>query len=655
MNKPLARAAIVPLSSVLLSAAGMLFVASCTTTRLPRAAADPDDPIRFHTWEDYYERGRRRILAGDVQRAREDFEVCVGLRQGARRKNDRDDWRVRTHGMHMFNGYFPNRELGICHYRQGDLDRAQFYLERSTSQTPSSRAVFFINRIEAQRLVGARPAPPRIELAAAGPVWTDASTYRVAGRATGPGKIARVAVGGTPVFVELADDSVSFSETVDLVPGANHIRVEAEDLGGERVEASLEVIADWEGPQFAIQGLEKGSNGWTVRGECADNGELRTLVFNGKPIRIRDRARRAPLLVTALRGEPALLRAEDRAGNKLEIDLASRLEAEAPGGAAPEIEVSQDRAVTVVHEDRYYLDGEVVSSAGLEHLTLNGDELIHPDLESRTRIRFSRFCPVQPGTNVLELVAVDARGAQATKALTVVRTAPDYVRKEYRLGASVPPIYASHNPAVGRAWQARIMEALVGNGPPRFNLLTTDPDDLAAICRELDLQSIDLVDPRARIDYRKFNTADLSFNGLLVQHDEGVEIRVHLVDTQDGMRHGYADMYIDSQDPAPQVRVQALVDKIERHYPVLTGNVVRLAGNRAALNIGEDSGLTGWARFLVIEPGSDGSLRRGSIRAQGDQWLELQVVDLDARSAMGALRPRGTARFVEKGDYVYAR
>ena len=174
------------------------------------------------------------------------------------------------------------------------------------------------------------------------------------------------------------------------------------------------------------------------------------------------------------------------------------------------------------------------------------------------------------------------------------------------------------------------------------------------MARELELQLVDLIDPRAHIDYQKLNAADLSFNGLLVHHREGIEIRIHLVDTVSGNRHGYVDVYIDNKDKE-DLKLQGLASKIERHYPVLTGNVLERKGDKAILNLGTQSGLNQWARFLVIQPGPDGSLDRGKLLMSNKQWLELSVIDLTEHSARGAVLPKGGIDQLTEGDFVYAR
>ena len=488
-----------------------LSLMACAPNRLPPGGVDPSDPIRFHTWEDYYERGRRRILAGRIQAACEDFEVCLGLRKGARRKNDVDDWRVRTHGMHMFNGYFPNRELGICYYFKGDLTNALRYLNRSASQTPSSRSAFYINKIHADR-VSAVPVPrPQIALATTNRAWTSNQAFEVAGTARGAGKIAHIRVQGEPLPIELAKTNISFLNTVALRAGTNRIRVEAEDLKGQRSSEEVIVYADWERPQLSVRRVDQTTSGWDVDLVCADAGGLETLSYNATSLLLQSGARHQAHRVSIEAGSGAAFTARDVAGNTLQVDLRTMLALHASATEGrdrsdrnrdashlpstqngleqrPSIFIQQTQAVDVVHTDRFFIDGTVVSTNGLVALTINGKDLLLTKGPDAQRTRFSTFCALCEGTNTLHVVATDTLGQTQTNSLTVVHAPPVYVRTEYRLAASVPPLYASRNQADGYAWQVRLVEALLARKHQRFNLLTTDAEDLAALAREVELR-----------------------------------------------------------------------------------------------------------------------------------------------------------------------
>ncbi len=650
-------------------------LASCGTAKKPAAPRDPADPIRFHTWEDYYERGRRRVLAGSIQAAKEDFETCLGIRRGARRSNSQDAWRVRTHGMHMFDGYFPNRELGVCHYHQGNLAMALDFLRRSMSQTPTDRAEFFINQVTADILKQALAEPPRILLDTNRPVLTRGSEYVVKGLAIGNGRISRISIDGAQIHVGAAQEELPFAQTVPLDAGENTIEIIAEDLKGQSVREELTVFADRLPPHVAVVDVVQLGERRRVRIECGDDVGLSGVRVDDKPLPFDTESGQTAFTLMIDSGEPTPLTVADRAGNTLTVDLTHMTDGQtgltspgtsATGGAAdeplstnglpgPVIRVQHDRDVYVVHRDRFFVDGEVTFTGRPSLFTLNGRDVLGKTGADDNRVRFAAYHGLKEGTNVLTLVAEDAEGHRQTRNLTVVRRPPEYVKKSYRLGASVPPLYASRRPSDGTAWQTRVVEKMIGAARPRFNLMSVDAEDMEAVLAEMNLQRMSLVDPRARIDYSRLNSADLSFNGLLVHHREGIELRFHLVDADTGARHGYVDVYIDESDPDPDIKLNGLITKIERHYPVLSGRVLDSAGDDIRLDAGEQAGLNDWARFLVVRPGPDGSIDRGTILCNEGRHIELQIVDLEKNESVATPLGSLAAGLVSKGDYFYAR
>ena len=75
----------------------------------------------FHgRWWNYYERGSSYLSGKYYAEAMSDLRQALAGR-GA------DTWRARTYGLH-FVEYFPNRELGVAYFEQGNLEEAERYL-----------------------------------------------------------------------------------------------------------------------------------------------------------------------------------------------------------------------------------------------------------------------------------------------------------------------------------------------------------------------------------------------------------------------------------------------------------------------------------------------------------------------------------------------
>jgi len=137
--------------------AGVLSMLSGCLSVQRHSSADPY-VLHHHNWWNHYERGRLFLKDGNFAAARKDFETALGLIPGARYPYAMERWRARTYGMHMMEGYFPHRELGICLFELGEYQQALELLETSIQMEPSARAKFYINRSRKQ--LAQASAPP---------------------------------------------------------------------------------------------------------------------------------------------------------------------------------------------------------------------------------------------------------------------------------------------------------------------------------------------------------------------------------------------------------------------------------------------------------------------------------------------------------------
>ena len=99
----------------------------------------------FHgRWWNYYERGSS-YLSGKYY-----AEAMSDLRQALAGRGS-DTWRARTYGLH-FVEYFPNRELGVAYFEQGNLEEAERYLEISLKQIDTERAHYYLDLVKKARI-----------------------------------------------------------------------------------------------------------------------------------------------------------------------------------------------------------------------------------------------------------------------------------------------------------------------------------------------------------------------------------------------------------------------------------------------------------------------------------------------------------------------
>ncbi len=307
------------------------------------APTPPDDgeTLYRHNWWNYYTRAATRLRQGRTADAEDDFARCLGLLDGVKFPNASDMWRARTYGLHFVEGYFPNREYGICLYERQAYTQAVVYLERSLEQEPSGRAKHYLNQARRQQLTGQRVPPPQLRLAAesAAPLYTRALTARIAGTASGAARIRELVVGGRADFIELAEPEVDFSRDLPLRAGTNVITVEASDLLGRRATLRTVRIADWQPPRLLIRSVTAHAGGWRVEGLCRDEYGVAKLSFNGHPLLPPAPDPVPPSETPFTLDAPAgggTLRVSDLAGNVLTVAVTAPLLHETAGMDAPE-------------------------------------------------------------------------------------------------------------------------------------------------------------------------------------------------------------------------------------------------------------------------------------------------------------------------------
>ena len=547
----------------------MLVLAGC----LVPLDEEQGETLYYHNWWNYYRRAAYRQKQGNATGAQEDLECCLGLRSGAKFKNTQDMWRARTYGLHFLEGYFPNRELGICLYENNDIKQAIHYLEISLNQEPSGRAKHYLNLARAKELAGTKVAPPRVQVSDdTKSLFTSERKCVIAGSAAGDGLIRHLSVGGHEEFIELAEPLLKFERSVSLSPGTNVVAVVAEDLQGQRVTRKVLRIADWQPPRLLVRRVVQAGNEWLVEGVCRDESGL-TEVMSGTTRIYRFGAGAAAVEVPVSIRVPkngVTLSAVDRAGNRLECPLkpetlqADLVDAPAvafsasgimggmallsPAGVVdlrvassagvlaprilasatkvkskdrlrPSLTLKDCQPLTHVFAEDFFVDGKASDGGGLASVTINGENLLEEGDEGTLRTYFMRRIPLDPGTNEFEVVATDQAGNQSVRPLTVIRLQPEYMDDALRLSVGVPPLTPADVGYVGvRA--KRSMEMELTRSPVRFRLLERN-EGWDFVLREQGLSVSDLADPSAALRIGKMVPAEMLLMGKIFQRPKG--------------------------------------------------------------------------------------------------------------------------------------
>ena len=266
----------------------VLFVSLCITLSVTVPAKADDSGSFRGKWWNYYDRGLEYSDKGEWGNALKDFTKAADMR-------DKDQRMARTYGMH-FTDYFPHRELGIAYFHLGDLSRALKELEISIRSAETAKATLYLNRVRKALLSGAadkRISPPQVTLSKpANGILVKDRSIRLAGKAGGEGFISVISINGSPYPVEKAEKEISFSREIQLEDGSNLIRVLAEDLLGNRSEATVTVVAKRDGPGITLSEVipeERGGKRFVkVTGEITDSAGIRRILVGTQEVVLKD-------------------------------------------------------------------------------------------------------------------------------------------------------------------------------------------------------------------------------------------------------------------------------------------------------------------------------------------------------------------------------
>ncbi len=99
------------------------------------------------------EKWYKAYSTGIAAMTRSDWQIAIARFSAALEQRKFDAGKTRAAGA-MFIEYYPNREIGVCYYHLGNLERARQFLWLSMQQSPSPRAREFL-----ERLTEGEPAP----------------------------------------------------------------------------------------------------------------------------------------------------------------------------------------------------------------------------------------------------------------------------------------------------------------------------------------------------------------------------------------------------------------------------------------------------------------------------------------------------------------
>jgi tetratricopeptide (TPR) repeat protein len=617
-----------------------LLIAGCLTiTNHP--TADPYQ-VTHHNWWNYYQRGRLYLHDQEFEKAASDFEIALGIRPGSRYSNTQERWRVRTYGMHMMDGYFPHRELGVALFNLEQFQRALDLLEQSMNMEPTARAKFYISRIHEKLALETAP-PPTIQVAHL-PEWTNQRSLEVSGQAYGSNTINKLTINDIPEFIELAKPQIHFQQNILLTEGTNHLRIAATDTSGKQTAMPRTIIADWTPPAFHLQ-----RQGDLLTVHCSDNQGLGSILINGDRNTLSGRMYQFDWSVS--NKQPLALELTDRSGNQVQWSLsADELThmAQMQTPQPPQFNIDQAEQVVTIFTPEYELDIQALDDTALKLVELNGRNLLtHPSPLFRTAQRVQ----LTQGTNKLAIALEDFEGNRVERKLSVIYREPEYIDSIYRLGTVLAPIETEVEQHEFGVRTARYISHELTKEPVRFHLLAGADSD-PVLKREMELSSTAFVDPRASLKAGQMLDSDLIFITRILHDAPGQTVYMEVFDTDSEDSLFVEDIYVEDVQLLSE-QLEGLVMKVEQRFPIIKAMVYKAPNNQLMIDAGKKSGAQQNMRFLVIR--SEGRFEEGRVLLSGNKPAEAVIADIEMEGSKIKMAKGPTRETVRSGDYVYSR
>ncbi|MGA1792244.1 MAG: CsgG/HfaB family protein, partial [bacterium] len=638
----------------------ILLSCSCAVPKIEPCIKDGKDysKIRYITthndWDSCYLRGRSYMDGGCLDLAIKEFAKSIHDRS--------DDERLaRAYGMH-FMGYFPHRELGIIYYHTGRTQEAMKELEKSIQDSPSSKAMYFLNEVRRQWLQenDLDLFPPRLHLSfpSSDHYLTNALKLTIKGQAEDDNFVSSLSIDGEPIFIELSAQTIPFIHTLFLKRGKNSITIMTEDLLGRRAEKTLDIVVDRTCPIVNLshtpleQAIHDGR--MLIQGIILDDLGVNTLIINDKSIalskgkmvefsqwiELAEDVQRLPLLATDMAGnktsghielspdsrnKTALsLYHEDRSFTRACAessgqDLIKIASLDIPRFALNDTEpfLFFEPLPSVTIYDSIYLLGKIQYQTDISDIKIFiNNHLISSitydsGLLGKLKRKFTQegekvlflgeTIEIAPGQNEITIEVTNEKGTTKRKSFYVVKKEEDLLDQKYRLCVSILPVEDLSEPEWNSDTTKRYVFFRLNTAfvnQKRFQVV--EREKLEEILREQRISVSDLSRKKNVIRVGNLSNAEAIFTGYMRNREDSIELSGTMIDTQTTKLLYSSDVYLkgDKDEIIPKA-AEILAMKIRNHFPLCKGKILEKRGAKIKVNIGRQQNICEHTKLII--------------------------------------------------------
>ncbi|MFP6584259.1 MAG: tetratricopeptide repeat protein [Candidatus Hydrogenedentota bacterium] len=601
------------------------------------------DPFRGRWWN-LYDRAFIFQKYELWEYAEQDIRAALSSR-------DLDQRWARTYGIHFIPEYFPNRELGVVLFHQGNFDEAIGRLETSVEQYYSARAGYYLDQARAARIAATSPdaTNPTIDILSPQEGTLLASTQvNLEFVAKDDNYVSSIFINGEEIpllhsAAEVSTRELELEHPINVQPGMNVIQVAAEDVSGNRTTISVRMKVDVDGPtvRFDSPLVLPG----TVRGVVHDPagvsefyiGDVRvelepdddnTFSFEGAATEVINVFRCVDNLGNTTEGvidgpdiawfdAPALSDAQFASSRRVEA-LSDDVVAVYQGGkivglirtaqnTAPEAGI-RVKFANLMDDQEYYKDEiavvmQIDSLAPIDSLELNG-QTVEGIVPGWTSQRVSRRIRLdEKGDHTISAVIHDVNGKTDLDEVVIKRVLPDVEDVSAKLNVALLGSFSDDtDPEMQQyATDARDELEFVLEEEKRFSVLNRESID--EIIDEQLLRSA-LGSTKDRETLGQLEIADYLFIVVLKKYGDNVEMFVHAFDSLTS-HETIVDVFgpvHDSDDLTNLTYDLAL--RLEQKFPRVQGNIneIKNGGNSLSSTLKKDQRIRKAMYCVVYRP-----------------------------------------------------
>ena len=587
----------------------------------------------------------------------------LAIKEFAKAIHDRpDDERLaRAYGMH-FMGFFPHRELGIIYYQTGRTQEAIKELEKSLQDSPSSKAMYFLNEVRRQWLQenDLDLFPPLLHLSfpTSDPYFTNELKLIIKGEAEDDNFVSALSIDGEPIFIELSAQTIPFTHTLLLKKGKNSISIVTEDLIGRRTEKTLDIVVDRMGPVVNLshtpveQAFHDGR--MLIQGIIFDDSGIDTLSINDEPIdlekgkmaefsrwiELSEDVQRVSLLATDMAGNKTsgYIEISPESGNRMasglynqdrhltrvcpesrKRDLIQIASLDTPWFALHDSEpfIFFEPLPSVTMYDSIYLLGKIQYKTDISDIKiLSNNHLISgitydSGFLSKLKRRLTQegekvlflgeIIEMAPGQNEITIEVTNKKGITRIKRFYVVKKEEELLDQKYRLCISILPVEDLSEPEWNSDTTKRYVFFRLSTAfvnQKRFQVV--EREKLEEILREQRISISDLSRKKNVIQVGKLSNAEAILTGYMRNKEDSIELSGTMIDTQSTKQLYSTDVYLkgDKDEIIPKA-AEILAMKIRNHFPLCKGKVLEKSGPKIKVNIGRQQNIGEHTKMIV--------------------------------------------------------